>query len=199
MLSLTKPTKGVIVAAAALAGAYLTRHAIDWLRREPPVSPQLAERPWVAQTLGTEGILFDSPWPLKPLSLTFPPETARAISSSTALSQEGDGMHLMVMHASFRPGTAGSLEGAAENSIANMRSVPGTSSVNGGKRPTTVLGLPGFDVEARIERERGGPLQLYGVVFGEGLELYQVQFIANADQPAAKAAWKRLRASIHRR
>ena len=185
--------------AAFIAGAWITRQGIDWLRREPAVSSKVVQQPWVTQSFDSSGCVFDVPWPLQPTSLDFPPAAARAMVSSTVLTHEADGMNIMAMHISLLPGTSGNLEGAADGAINNMRTVPGTVSVNGSKHPATLLGQPAFDIEARIERQRGGPLQLYAVVFGQGTELYQVQFIAAADQPAAQATWKRLRDSLRAR
>jgi hypothetical protein len=173
--------------------------AIDRFRREPVVSSTVAQQPWVTQSFGRSNYLFDVPWPLQPTTLDFPPAAARAMASSTVLSHEADGLHVMAMHISFQPGVASNLEGAADGSVTNMRTVPGTVSVQGNKHPTTILGQPAFDIEARIERERGGPLQLYSVVFGSGTDLYQVQFIAAADQVKAQTSWKRLRGSFRPR
>lgn len=196
---MSKPFRIVVALAAFVVGGYVARLGIDRLRREPSVSKRTVEIAWVAQPLGASGYVFDVPWPLEATSLSFPPEVTSNLESSTVLSHEADGLHVMAMHLRLLPGRQGSLEGAAEGSIANMRSVPGTASVNGGKHPTTVLGLPGFEVEARIERKRGGPLQLRGLVFGQGAELTQLQLIANADQPSAQVAWNRLRDSLRRR
>jgi len=182
--------------AAFIAGTWVTRQAMDWMRREPAVSTKVVQQPWVTQTFDSSDYVFDVPWPLQPTSLDFPPQIARVIASSTLLSHQADGMNIMTMHVVFLPTASGSLEAAADGSINNMRTVPGTVSVNGGKHPTTILGQPAYDIEARIERERGGPLQLYGVVFGQRPDLYQVQFIAAADQPNAPASWKRLRDSF---
>ena len=82
------------------------------------------------------------------------------MASWTVLTHEADGMNIMAMHITLVPGKSGNLEGAADGSVNNMRTVPGTVSVNGSKHPTTVLGQPGYDVEARIDRDRGGPGRL---------------------------------------
>ena len=196
---ISKPVRFVIAIAAFIAGAYVTREAIDWFRRQPAVSNKVVQQPWVTQAFDSTDYVFDVPWPLQPTSLDFPPAAARAMALSTVLNHEADGLHVMAMHISFLPRVAGNLEGAADGSVNNMRTIPGTISVHGSKHPTTILGQPAFDIEARIERERGGPLQLYGVVFGGGADLYQVQFIAEADQANARASWKRLRGSFRPR
>ena len=196
---MSKPLRFLVAVAAFVAGAWVTRQGIDWLRREPSVSSKVMQQPWVTQSFDAGDYVFEVPWPLQPTPLNFPPAAAKAMASSTVLTHEADGMNIMAMHLTLVPGISGNLEGAADGSVNNMRTVPGTVSVNGSKHPTTVLGQPGYDVEARIERERGGPLQLYSVVFGQGSDLYQVQFIAVADQPAAQATWKKLRDSFRLR
>jgi hypothetical protein len=196
---ISKPVRVLVAIAAFIAGAFVTRQAIDWLRREPAVSGKVVQQPWVTQSFDSSDYVFEVPWPLQPTSLDFPPAAARAMASSTVLTHGADGMNIMAMHIALLPGTSGNLEGAADGSINNMRTVPGTVSVDGNKHATTVLGQPAFDVQARIQRERGGPLQLYAVVFGQGSDLYQVQFIAAADQSAAQASWKRLRDSFRMR
>ncbi len=193
---MSKPLRFLVAVAAFVAGAWVTRQGIDWLRREPSVSSKVVQQPWVTQSFDAGDYVFEVPWSLQPTSLNFPPAAAKAMASWTVLTHEADGMNIMAMHITLVPGKSGNLEGAADGSVNNMRTVPGTVSVNGSKHPTTVLGQPGYDVEARIERDRGGPLQLYSVVFGQGSDLYQVQFIAVADQPAAQATWKKLRDSF---
>ena len=103
------------------------------------------------------------------------------------------------MHMAFVPGTPTSLEGAANGAINNLKTVPGTTNVAAGKHELMLFNgqTPGFEIDARIERQRGEPLQMRGVVFGNGPELYQILMICRADQARGAAVWERIRSSIH--
>jgi hypothetical protein len=190
-----KPLKVLVGAAAFLAAFYVVRQAFDWVRREPAVPKEIAGKAWVENRLEGSPIVFEAPWRLQPEPINFPDEVARLLTSSQFLMHEENGLTVSAMRMSFLPGTPMSLEGAAEGTISG-RGTPDTVSVKGSKRASILLGLPAFEVEARMERKRGGPLQMYGVVFYRGLDLYQFQLGGPADQPAALDSWKRLRESI---
>lgn len=179
-----------------LVVGYATRLTIDWIRREPAVSTDIAKRPWVEQALAPGSVSIDVPWPLERQESPLPPQVAKLVTRSVTLMHEADGLHVMAAVTSFAPGTPANLDGAADGALANMKTVQGTRSVNGNKRESSVLGLRAIELEARIERERGVPLQLRGVIFVRGDDLLQVLLISRSDQPLGAAAWERLRASI---
>lgn len=195
----SKALKTVVGVVVGLVSAYLTYQFIDRLNRESGVSTGIVESSWVRQDLGSSGICFDVPWPLENKNLPLPQEIAAMVESSVFLGREADGIQVMALHLAYRPGTELSLEGAADGSLANLRNTPGTASVEGGKTPSKVLDLEAFDVNAKIGRNRGEPLQLYSVVFRQGRELFQLQFLCLAGQEAGKAGWDKLRASIRRK
>jgi hypothetical protein len=193
-----KPLAIVAGVIAAILGAYVTRQAIDLFNREPSIPQDLANRAWVEQSLGS-GFTFDVPWPLQPQTLPLPPELTRLIAESRTASHEGDGINVMAMHMSFVPGTPTSLEGAADGAIQNLKTNPGTASVEGSKNEISIAGERAFEIEATIKRTRGVPLRMRGVVFGDSPQLYQIIFVCRADQTAASAVWEKLRGSVRRK
>lgn len=192
----SKSVKVIAAIVAFLVGGFLARQAIDWIRREPAVSKNVVEKAWVQQTWGASQYSFEAPWRLEAMDLKFPPELTRLIKSSSALGHEADGLLVQAQHILYDPTVQLSLEGAADGALANLKSVPGTKATANEKKQTTVLSLPAYEFSARIERERGFPLQLHGLVFAEGQELYQLQVICRADQEEGSAAWRKILASI---
>lgn len=195
-----KPVVRILVGVIAFfAGAYALRHVTDWFRREPQLAAELQRRSWVEQPLGTSGIALTVPWRLEPQLLQLPPEIGRVVASSTSLSHEAEGLNVTALHISFLHGTPTNLEGAADGAIAKLRTVPGTELANVSKSETSVLEGPGIEIEARIERERGVPLRMRGIIFGNGPEFYQVLVVYRDDQTSGDGLWKRLRSGIHRK
>jgi len=194
-----KPLALVAGIVAFFAASYFTRQAIDFVRRDQQISKQILEKSWVEQGLGATSLAFNVPWNLQPQDLSLPPQLAKLIQSSVTMSHEADGLHVSAMHMAFVPGTPTSLEGAANGAINNLKTVPGTTNVAGGKHELMLFNgqTPGFEIDARIERQRGVPLQMRGVVFGNGPELYQILMICRADQASGAAIWERIRSSIH--
>ena len=189
----------ILVVVTAFGGAsLLTREALKRIHKDPSIRTAAVSNPWIHQTLGSAGIEFDSPWPLKPIPLKLPPEVAERVAASTTLSNEGDGMNSLIRHTTFQPNVAVPLEQVADGTLNGLKSVAGTVSVAADKRATTVAGYSALELEAKIERQRGGPLEMRGLVFGEREELYQVEFFAGADQSPTQSAWQRLGSSIRR-
>ena len=197
---MSRKALGLVVGIAAfIAGSYAARTAIDFIRREPGVSSKLVQASWVQQAIG--GTSFDVPWPLETQDLKLPDQVARLVQSGITLSHEADGLNVMAMHMAFVSGTPTSLDGAAEGAVNNLRTVPGTLSIAPEKHEMTLFNgsTRAIEIGARIERERGVPLQMRGVVFGNGPELYQILMICRADQTNGPGIWVRIRSSIQRR
>jgi hypothetical protein len=185
--------------AAFFIAAYVTREGMDWLRREPGVSSDIVNRKWIEQPVGPSGVIFDAPWHLQSKETELPPELARVVQSSQTLTHEADGLNIMTMYLEYVPTISTNLEGAAEGAIANLKTVRGTLSVDASKHETSVLEQRAFQIEAKIERTRGVPLRMRGIVFGTGSELYQIILISRDDQPLSSEAWEKLVKSIRRR
>ena len=184
--------------AAFLVASFGTRQLIDHFRRDPAIASNILERSWVEQGLADTSVAFQVPWQLQPQELKMPAEVQRLMSSSATLSHEADGLNVMAMHIAFVPGTPTSLDGAAKGAIDNMRTVPGTVSVDGHRKDVTLFGsMRAIEIDAHVARQRGVPLQVRGIVFGSGPELYQVLMICRADQSVGSAVWDRIRSSIH--
>ena len=184
------------VVASYIVGAYLARKGMDWIRRAPSISADAIGRSWSHQILGDTGIEFDSPWPLETATLELPPEAAKTIAGATTLRHEGDGMSLFVRHSRLQPTVVANLDQVADGTVDGLRGVRGTVAVNITKEAATVIGQPAVKLEGRIERERGGALEIRGLVFGQDRDLYLIEFICNADQSSAIAVWKKLSSSI---
>jgi hypothetical protein len=191
-----KPRKVVVVEAlAAVAAAFVV--ACGGGGGMGSITRVTAQKPWVTQNLCQSQLVFDAPWALEAAEpIKVPPQAVRVIASSQNLRHEADGMQVGCTHIALVPGVQGNLDGAADGSIAKLRTVPGTTAVKSTKQETMVLDMDAREVDARIEQQHGAPLQLYSVVFGKDADLFEMQLIADADQPMAAAAWKRLRASI---
>jgi hypothetical protein len=114
----------------------------------------------------------------------------------TWIGSEADGLNILVAHVVFAEGATPSLEGAADGMVKNVEAVPGTKSVTPRRTETKLLGRPAIEVEMRIEREKGAPALMHGIVVLKGPELIQILFIARADQPLATQAWARMRDSL---
>jgi hypothetical protein len=83
--------------------------------------------------------------------------------------------------------------------VKNVRALPGTAFVTPRRSKMTLLGQPAIELEMQIERAKGEPLVMHGVVVLRGPELIQVVSISRADQPLGAKAWERMRDSIRRR
>ena len=192
--------RGVVLAVAGaisfILAAYAAKEGIEWMRREPPVSVDIAKRPWVEQVVVAGAVSIDVPWPLKPKELSLPPEVASAATRMVNLAHEADGLNIFASVLTVRPGTPVSLDGAARGAIANVKTMKGIGAVTDNKRETTVLGVPAVEIDATVERKANVPLQTYGIVFLLENEFIQVIYTALSNQPSGDAVWKRIRESI---
>jgi hypothetical protein len=185
----------VVVGIASFAVASLGVHALfERSRREPDVPANLAGKAWVEQRIGG-GFVLDVPWPLSPTPEPASPADA-LIQRSTVMGNETDGFSVQAMVATYREGVTLSIEGAADGALANIRTVQDTLSVDAEKHDTTIVGNRAIEIGGRIARRGGDPVQLRGVVFLHDRDMILVLAIANAGQPEADAAWRRMRDSI---
>jgi hypothetical protein len=196
-MSMAKKVLVVVLAVlAAVVAKIATQGVIDWLRREPAITSEVAARPWVEQVLLPGEVSLEVPWPLENQAMEIPPQLAKIVTRLISLSHEQDGLTVMGVVSSFTPETPIDLDRGADGALANLQSVPGTKSVDGKKHETTLLGGRAIEVEAWVERERGGPLQVRGVVFLRGHDLFQVLCVSEAANPEAAKTWERVQASI---
>jgi hypothetical protein len=189
--------KILVAAAAALAGWLVANGAMNRFRREPAVADDLLTRRWVTGAIGQSGVVLDAPFRLEGIAVPFPKEFSGRVSQWTWLGHEADGLHVMTGRVVFAPGLQPNLAGAADGMVRNVEAIPGTRHVEKRRWEKALLGGPAIEVEMRIEREKGEPLTMHGVVvLVRGLELVQLLSIAPADQPLANEAWARMRNSM---
>ncbi|MGE5187096.1 MAG: hypothetical protein ACM31C_33835 [Acidobacteriota bacterium] len=194
---MTRPPTFVVIASGIVAfafAAYGSHELVAYLRREPAVPAAIVDQRWQPQRVGA--IALDAPFALHADTLPVPDTIKPLVVSTTYLQGEGDGLMIASMEFTYRAGVPIDLDGAAGGAIANMRTVPGTLSVDPKQAKTSVLGEPAIDLEAAIRRSNAEPLRMHGVVFADGAKLFIVMSVARADQPAGDAAWQKLRASI---
>ncbi len=184
---------GVVVAVATAVGV---RYAVQQWRSGPPaVSASALERPWVEQTLGPT-LHFSAPWRLDPRNDPVPPNVAARLKTYLTLGHEGDGLDLGAVYLSVKDGD-GSIEGAADGTLSKVQTVEGTRRAKGDKHATTFLGKSAFDLEAHVERDDGSALDIRGVVFGDGPELWELLLVFRAGDANGARVWEKYRASAH--
>jgi hypothetical protein len=129
----------------------------------------------------------------------FPKELAGKIQQWTWIGHEADGLSVMAARVVYASAEHLSLEGAADGMVKKIESTPGSRVVSPRRSETTLLGKPAIEVDLRIERERGEPLLMHGIVVLRGSELIQLLSISRADQPRGAQAWARMRDSVRGR
>ena len=188
---------------AAIVGFVLAsagmHQLLQWWHREPAVPTNLAQRAWVETPLAT--VVFDTPWALHADKLDLPAEIKDLVKSSAYIANEVDGLTIGAMEFSFAQDidVPSRLDGAADGALANLRTPPGTLSVDPHKSDTTVLGNRAIELDARIRRDGGEPLRAHGVVLSDNNSLFILIAVARADQAGADTAWNRILKSIRAR
>jgi len=191
------PVKVLVTAAAVLVGWMAGNSAMSWFRREPGVAKDLLTRHWVTDEIGQSSVMLDTPWRLEGVSMPFPKEFAGRVQQWTWIGREKDGLNVMAGRIVFSRTERPNLEGAADGMIANIQAMPGTQSVSTRKSEKKLLGSPTIEVEMRIQRKKGDPLLMHGLVCHvRQSELVQLYSIARADQPLGTEAWARMRNSM---
>jgi hypothetical protein len=186
-----------IVVIAALAGFVAASAFFEWGRREPSVPSEVADTKWHEEHIGMR-VAFDAPSELHSAASALAPELADVVSTQF-LTNDRDGLVVGAFASSIRVGQMWGLDDAAEGALANLRSPPGTLSVEPTRHDGTVFGVRAIELDALIRRDHADSLRFRGVAFVLGQELYVISMIARADQVAATAAWRRLRNSIRAR
>ena len=177
----------------------MVRLTLGGLNREPGVPKDLLTRPWAEQPIGLSSVVLNAPFRLQGVSVPLPRELSGKVQKWTWIGREADGLNILVSHVIYAPGAIPSLEGAADGMVKSVKAVPGTKSVTPRRTQTTLLGRPAIEEEIRIEREKGEPALMHGIVVLKGPELIQILSIARADQPLASQAWTRMRDSVRSR
>lgn len=188
-----RPPVPVIAFLGTLAfagGGYGTYELVRTLR--PAAEPQQAA--WSEQQVGS--VHFSSPVPLKDEKVDLPDNVKQLVTASRYLAGEASGVTLAATAFTYKDGTQINLEGAADGALANIRAVPGIQDMVPAKKPATLLGKPAIDLEAKMRRDKGENLQLHGVVFASGPELFIFMMIAKDEHHDAAETWHRLRKSI---
>jgi hypothetical protein len=189
--------KIVVTALAVLVGWVVGNSAMSWLRREPGVANDLLTRHWVSGQIGQSSVMLDTPWPLQGVALPFPKEFSGKVDQWTWLGHDADGVHVMTGRVVFARTVRPDLAGAADGMVKNVTATPGTASVTTKRWEGTLLGSPAIEVAMTIQRQKGDPLLMHGVVvLVRKLELVQLHSIARADQPLGTQAWLRMRDSM---
>jgi hypothetical protein len=191
-----KPFAVVIAVVAAVAGSMGARSLIDWARREPGVSASVLTQAWSEVAPGGRDLVFESPLVPKPQNLDLPAEVRAQTREVAAAGAEGQGLNLMTMYMALPEGRTGSLKGAADGALSNIRAMPRTSIAASRQTDTTVAGLPAIDIEATVQREKQDDLKLHAVVVARGAEMWQVLMMHRQDQPKGDEAWQRVRGSM---
>ena len=186
-----------MTAVAVVAGWLVGNSAMHSIRREPGVAKDLLTRHWVTGEIGQSSVMLDTPWRLEGVSMPFPKEFAGRVQQWTWLGHEADGLNVMTGRVLFARSERPNLEGAADGMVRNIEAMAGTRSVSTRRWERKLLGSPAIEVEMRIQRQKGDPLLMHGIVcLVRQLELVQLYSIARADQPLATDAWARMRDSM---
>ncbi len=142
-------------------------------------------REWTTVRIDESALSLSLPGPLTPRAVTLPPESEGSVSRFNVSTYEGDGLHIAVSHAIFKPGVAASVSNAIEGALNNLRQLSG-GSLEETRRPRQVDGRPGFIVDLRMH---GGREDLVGhsLFLTEGAELWQVLILYKPEQAAGES------------
>ena len=140
---------------------------------------------WTTARIDESALSLSLPGPLTPRAVTLPPESEGSVSRFNVSTYEGDGLHIAVSHAIFKPGVAASVSNAIEGALNNLRQLSG-GSLEETRRPWQVDGRPGFIVDLRMH---GGREDLVGhsLFLTEGAELWQVLILYKPEQAAGES------------
>jgi len=186
-----------VTAVAVAAGWLVGNTTMSWLRREPGVAKDLLTRHWVTGEIGKSSVMVDTPFRLEGVSMPFPKEFEGRVQQWTWLGHEADGLNVMSGRIVFSRTERPNLPGAADGMVQNVQAMPGTGAVTTKRWEGTLLGGPAIEVLMKIQRQKGDPLEMHGVVvLVRKLEMVQLYSIARAGQPLATQAWLRMRDSM---
>lgn len=187
-----KIAKPLAVIAGFIAASLAYRFVADWVRREPRLDRAALAAPWKSYDLSDSRISLLLPFALEQQQATIPDEVKKATELMTVYGGEKEGLSVNVSYIRLSPTVEGSLAGAADGAIQKMRAVPGTKSVEAARTGKQVAGLPGLELDGRIEREKGPTLKLHSVLVHRGPEMWQVLAVHVDDADGGAEVWKRI-------
>ena len=186
----------LVTGMAVVVGWWVANRTVHLANREPGVSRALLTRPWVENKIGRSGVVLDAPWRLQGIHVPLPKEMSGKVNQWTWIGHEGEGFNVMAARVVYSATIPATLEGAADGMIKNIEGVAGTRSVTPTRTETKLLGHRAIEIGLQIEREKGLPLHMRGLVVLRGQELIQLLAIAREDQELASQVWTRMRDSL---
>lgn len=192
----SKPLLVMFAAMAFVVVAFVVRVVIDTMPGSSGSRVKAVPvENWVTESVDNM-LTVELPFHLERQTLHLPAILSRVTNSVTFLGHEEDGLAVVVGHLTFNSPVGLKLDQFADNAVEELRNMPGNVLVDLTQQPTSVDGMRGIELQTRITRSRGAPQQLRGVVFIDGVHVYQVMYYCGLNQDAGGVAWKRIRDSI---
>lgn len=118
--------------------------------------------------------------PSRPIkeNMKLPPEAAKLMQSFDSYQVNHSGAMIGISRMVYHIPEV-NLDGSADGSIAQVRSLPSTTNFSSNKSVVTVSGLQGRQISLSARR-RGHPIAMHGLVFSRGSEAWQIQVIGTS-------------------
>jgi DNA-directed RNA polymerase subunit RPC12/RpoP len=118
--------------------------------------------------------------PSKPIrdDMKLPPEAAKLMQSLESYKVKHSGAMIGISHMIYHIPEV-NLDGSADGSISQVRSLPSTTNFSSNKSVVTVSGLQGRQISLSA-RQGGHPIAMHGLVFSRGSEAWQIQVIGTS-------------------
>ena len=122
--------------------------------------------------------------PSRPIkeNMSLPPEAARLMRSFESYKVKHSGAMIGISHMVYHIPQV-NLDGSADGSISQVRSLPSTTNFTSNKSVVTVSGLEGRQLS--LSATRGGhQIAMHGLVFARGSEAWQIQVMGTSTHGA---------------
>jgi hypothetical protein len=111
-------------------------------------------------------------------NMQLPPEAAKLMQSFDSYQVKHSGAMIGISHMVYHIPEV-NLDGSADGSISQVRSLPSTTNFSSNKSVVTVSGLQGRQISMSA-RLGGHPIAMHGLVFARGSEAWQIQVIGTS-------------------
>ncbi len=179
-----------------VAGTFGGEAFMKFLRSEK-TSKEILDKEWSRQTYGHIGLTLETPFQLTKTDLKLPDNIKALVEQmETYIYDSEKGVKVFVNSATYKPVIGeGNLQGAADGSVAEVKSQKGVTNFVYTQEWTNYGDIPGFIQRGSFDQD-GIKINFINVGFVQGLNMWQVMAGYQANDEVGRIAAERIIASV---
>lgn len=160
-------------------------------------SKEIFNQKWVKETYGDNGLTIETPEKLTKGNLPLPDEAKKMIDQIDLYSSlSAKGFKILINSIRYKPEVGSvNLQGAANGTVTEMKNGNGVTDFDYTEISTSNNGIPGILQNITFKKD-GIDVEFTNILFGTGINLWQVSVGYQADDEVGRIAAKRVIESI---